>query len=71
MTYIRSKSHEHTDESCISEQIEEEEEEEEEGQAEGGQQQAAEVQSTNNTNQSQDGATVKNETMMDSKERSC
>lgn len=68
MTYIRSKSHEHTDESCISEQIEEEEEEE---QAESGQQQQqpAAFQSTNSTNQGQDGVNMNSQTV-ESKERS-
>lgn len=67
MTYIRSKSHEHTDDSCISEQIEEEEEE----QAEEGQQQQKpmEDQSTNNTEEGQDAATVNSQVV--SKQRAC
>lgn len=65
LTYIRTKSHDHTDDACISEQIEEEEKEEEE-QAED--KQATVVQNMNNTNQGQD---INNQTTMDSKERSC
>lgn len=66
MTYIRSKSHEHTDDSCISEQIEEEEEEEEQVE-EQPQQPTVDQTANNTTSQGQD---VNSETM-DSKQRSC